>query len=172
MSKSITLCDSSPNFTIHMYYRPLATTRVLMHIVTAADTLREGLNWELSEPIFAHWAHLLTSISAPLPPLWLSSSRLFSSSFPLLEQASLCPQEVIQNNSTQTNIQMYTSSQNRTLKCGFPIAPAHTKQHVSSDYQYCVLLAAGASILNLFFLFASGQKNVGLAYTCLFNIFR
>lgn len=67
MSKSIALCDSSPNFTIHMYYRPLATTRVLMHIVTAADTLRKGLNWELSEPIFAHWAHLLTSISASLP---------------------------------------------------------------------------------------------------------
>lgn len=42
-----------------------------------------------------------------------------------------------------------THSHNSTLRSGFPIAPAHTKQNVSSDYGYWSLFASGASILNL-----------------------
>lgn len=55
----------------------------------------------------------------------------------------------------QTNIRTSTGAHthlhNSALKSGFPIAPAHTKQNVSSDYRYCSLLASGVSILNLFF---------------------
>lgn len=47
----------------------------------------------------------------------------------------------------------HTHSHNSTPKSGFPIAPAHTKQNVSSDYRCCFLFASGVSILNLFFFF-------------------
>lgn len=56
---------------------------------------------------------------------------------------------------THAHTQQPVRVHNRTLKRGFPIAPAHTKWDVNSDYQHCSLLAPGASILDLYFQSAS-----------------
>lgn len=97
-----------------------------------------GLNLESPELISACRAHLLTSIIILLPPLSLPGSRL---SFALKQSK---PQTNI-----RTSTGAHTHLHNSALKSGFPIAPAHTKQNVSSDYRYCSLLASGVSILNL-----------------------
>lgn len=75
----------------------------------------------------------------PSPP-----SRSLGGGFPLPSNS-----HAPSNTHTQQSMRIH----NRTLKCGFPIAPAHTKWDVSSDYQHCSLLASGASILDLFFFF-------------------
>lgn len=77
----------------------------------------------------------------PSPP-----SRSLGGGFPLPSNS-----HAPSNTHTQQSMRIH----NRTLKCGFPIAPAHTKWDVSSDYQHCSLLASGASILDLFFFFFS-----------------
>lgn len=76
-------------------------------------------------------------------------STSFSSSLPGSRLSFALKQSKLQTN-IHTSTGAQTHSHNSTLKSGFPIAPAHTKQNVSSDYRYCSLLASGASILNLF----------------------
>lgn len=75
----------------------------------------------------------------PSPP-----SRSLGGGFPLPSNS-----HAPSNTHTQQSMRVH----NRTPKCGFPIAPAHTKWDVSSDYQHCSLLASGASILDLSFFF-------------------
>lgn len=121
-------------------YTPALTATARRTGVGGSDTVGnlKGLNFGLSQPVSARRAHLPTSITVPPRPLapW--------------EEAFLCPQTVMhQATHTQQSMRIH----NRTLKCGFPIAPAHTKWDVSSDYQHCSLLASGASILDLFFFF-------------------
>lgn len=123
-------------------YTPALTATARRTGVGGSDTVGnlKGLNFGLSQPVSARRAHLPTSITVPPRPLapW--------------EEAFLCPQTVMhQATHTQQSMRIH----NRTLKCGFPIAPAHTKWDVSSDYQHCSLLASGASILDLFFFFFS-----------------
>lgn len=121
-------------------YTPALTATARRTGVGGSDTVGnlKGLNFGLSQPVSARRAHLPTSITVPPRPLapW--------------EEAFLCPQTVMHQ---ATHSQQSMRIHNRTLKCGFPIAPAHTKWDVSSDYQHCSLLASGASILDLFFFF-------------------
>lgn len=76
----------------------------------------------------------------PSPP-----SRSLGGGFPLPSNS---------HTPSNTHTQQSMRKHNRTLKCGFPIAPAHTKWDVSSDYQHCSLLASGASILDPFSFFS------------------
>lgn len=94
--------------------------------------------------IWNHWSLFLLA-----EHIASHQSTSFSSSLPGSRLSFALKQSKPQTN-IHTSTGAQTHSHNSTLKSGFPIAPAHTKQNVSSDYRYCSLLASGASILNLF----------------------
>lgn len=119
-----------------------------VNIVSKGQTRGEIVGVECSDgqSLFLLTEHISSHQSTSSPALSFPRSRL---SF-ALKQSYIGPHRQM-NTCTRTQ----THSHKRSLKCGFPIAPAHTKKTVSSDYQHCSLLASGASILDLFWVFFS-----------------